>query len=85
MNEICLSCKKHTKCGRAKHETIGCGYYVPLTEQEYLQTCNTEQLADAFYDFRYINATKQQQLWMSANEEFVKNGIVEWLKQPHKE
>ena len=83
MNEICLSCKKHTKCGRAKHETIGCGYYVPLTEQEYLQTCNTEQLANVFFNYRYINATPQQQLWMSANEEFVKNGIVEWLKQPH--
>ena len=23
MNEICLSCRKHTKCGRAIHETIG--------------------------------------------------------------
>ena len=31
MNEICLSCKKHTKCGRAKVETIGCSFYAPLT------------------------------------------------------
>ena len=54
-----------------------------LTEQEYLQTCNTEQLADVFFDYRYVNATPQQQLWLSANEDFVKGGIVEWLKQPH--
>ena len=53
-----------------------------LTEQEYLQTCNTEQLADVFFDYRYVNATPQQQLWLSANEDFVKGGIVEWLKQP---
>ena len=56
-----------------------------MTEQEYLQTCNTEQLADVFFDYRYINATPQQQLWMSANEDFVKGGIAEWLKQPHTE
>ena len=55
----------------------------PMTEQEYIQTCNTEQLADVFFDYRYINATPQQQLWLSANEDFVKCGIVEWLKQPH--
>lgn len=56
-----------------------------MTEQEYLQTCNTEQLADVFFEYRYINATPQQQLWLSANEDFVKGGIVEWLKQPHKD
>lgn len=55
----------------------------PMTEQEYLQTCTTEQLADVFFEYRYINATPQQQLWLSANEDFVKGGIVEWLKQPH--
>ena len=54
----------------------------PMTEQEYLQTCTTEQLADVFFEYRYINATPQQQLWLSANEDFVKGGIVEWLKQP---
>jgi hypothetical protein len=55
----------------------------PLTEQEYIQTCTTEQLADVFFEYRYVNATPQQQLWLSANEDFVKGGIVEWLKQPH--
>ena len=53
-----------------------------MTEQEYLQSCNTEQLADVFFEYRYINATPQQQLWLSANEDFVKGGIVKWLKQP---
>ena len=57
----------------------------PLTEQEYLQSCNTEQLADVFFDYRYANATPRQKLWMSASEECIKTDIVEWLKQLHKE
>ena len=56
---------------------------VKMTNEEYLRSCTTEQLADVFFDYRYINATPQQQLWMSANEDFVKGGIVEWLKQPN--
>ena len=55
----------------------------PMTNEEYIHSLNTEQLADVFFEYRYSNATPQQQLWLSANEEFVKNGIVEWLKQPH--
>ena len=55
----------------------------PMTNEEYIHSLNTEQLADVFFDYRYINATPQQQLWLSANEDFVKGGIVEWLKQPH--
>ena len=56
---------------------------VPMTNEEYLKSCTTEQLADVFFDYRYINATPQQQLWLSANEDFVKGGIAEWLKQPN--
>lgn len=74
MNEICLSCRKHTKCGRAKHETIGCGYYVPLTEQEWLQTANTEQLAE------FLACVEARQN-ADYNEET--KAWVDWLKQPH--
>ena len=85
---ICDKCKHADGCpAKAEHGgALRCSAYKPQeqTNEEWLRSCTTEQLADAFYDFRYINATKQQQLWMSANEEFVKNGIVEWLKQPHK-
>ena len=56
----------------------------PMTEQEYLQTCTTEQLADVFFEYRYVNATPRQKLWMSASEECIKTDIVEWLKQPHR-
>ena len=56
---------------------------VVLTEQEWLQTCTAEQLADVFFEYRYVNATPRQKLWMSASEECIKKDVVKWLKQPH--
>ena len=55
----------------------------PMTNEEWLRSATTEQLADAFFDYRYINATPRQRLWLSASEDFIKCGIMEWLKQPH--
>ena len=88
MNEICLSCRKHTKCGRAEHETIGCGYYVPMTNEEYLKSCTTEQLAEAIYYLTWFHTELDERL-----DKNVKNGcynddenikiVMEWLKQPH--
>lgn len=58
---------------------------IEMTNEEYLHSCNTEQVADVFFEYRYVNATPRQKLWMSASEECIKTDIVEWLKQPHKE
>lgn len=55
---------------------------LPMTEQEYIQTCNTEQLAEKLTDFSF---------WLvftiptEDKREKVRKMIVEWLKQPHKE
>ena len=70
-------------CGDVKCEWCNGTGEVEQTEQEYLQTCTTEQLADVFFDYRYANATPRQKLWMSASEECIKTDMVEWLKQPH--
>lgn len=76
-------------CGNGLYQCDDCGTHfdksenIVLTEQEWLQTCTTEQLADVFFDYRYINATPRQKLWMSASEKCIKTDIVEWLKQPH--
>ena len=64
----------------------GCGEFdafKPMTNEEYLRSLNTEQLADVFFDYRYANATPRQKLWMSASEECIKTDMVEWLKQQH--
>ena len=92
MNEICLSCKKHTKCGRGKVETIGCGYYVPMTNEEWIKSCNTEQLAEFLADkcnevvdtvlsdaSCIIDDADQDDYW------YRKNDFVEWLKEMHKD
>ncbi len=44
----------------------------PMTEQEYLQTCNTEQLAEEIYECVMTHP------WHISKEV-----ILEWLKQPH--
>ena len=46
----------------------------PLTEQEYIQSCNTEQLAEEIYECVMTHP------WHISKEV-----ILEWLKQPHKE
>ena len=84
---ICAKCKKSVGCPYADDRITGCKnfvleYELKLTNKEWIRQCNTEQLADVFFEYRYINATPQQQLWLSANEDFVKGGIVKWLKQP---
>lgn len=60
----------------------GTGVVEPLTEQEYLQTCNTEQLAEAITDIVYECRDSDDCMdcrlgWCS------KDCVVEWLKQPH--
>ena len=82
----CDGCKYREEC--ADYGWQGCRKFTPkptepMTNEEWLRSCTTEQLANVFFEYRYANATPQQQLWLSANEDFVKCGIVEWLKQPH--
>lgn len=94
MNEICLSCRKHTKCGRAKVETIGCGYYVPQTNEEWIKSCNTEQLAEriislcvTYFDRTDLSITGSVKESLKINDHYdghiQKDLLVEWLKQPH--
>lgn len=55
---------------------------IVLTEQNWLQTCNTEQLAEAITDIVYECRERDDCMdcrlgWCS------KDCVVEWLKQPH--
>ena len=59
------------------------GWEREQTNKEWIQSATTEQLADVFFEYRYVNATPKQKLWMSANEECIKTEIVEWLKEKH--
>ena len=56
----------------------------PMTEQEYLQTCTTEQLAESLLN---IMANNEFTLYLLHTEkksvQDIKGAVVEWLKQPH--
>lgn len=92
MNEICLSCRKHTKCGRAIHETIGCGYYVPMTNEEWFTSLSTEEKAKfIFWQHFDVYGKTLYELMVNASKgvsrdkqaEVMIGAVVEWLKQPH--
>ena len=57
----------------------------PMTEQEYIQTCNTEQLAEwlrgIYWHCHEIDCEHCNYPWRCME----KGDIVEWLKQPHRE
>ena len=59
----------------------------PQTEQEYIQTCNTEQLAEAILQ-QWIHGAYHGvgEFGLTDKEiESSREDIVEWLKQPHHE
>jgi hypothetical protein len=56
----------------------------PKTEQEYIQTCNTEQLAEEISQLVFGGDFKKHISKMGyINMHSFKTEIVEWLKQPH--
>ena len=59
----------------------------PQTEQEYIQTCNTEQLAEWILNV-WLDGALNVNAEFGLNEAQIENHkkyIVEWLKQPHHE
>ena len=56
----------------------------PMTEQEYLQTCTTEQMAEELLAWWFDGANTYSQFGLFKWEiDEAKEKIVEWLKQPH--
>ena len=86
------------KCGSAKkcmfgdmckplYDIGGCSHYRekrPQTNEEWLKSCNTEQLAEALLN---IMANNEFTLYLLHTEkksvQEIKGAVVEWLKQPH--
>ena len=54
----------------------------PMTEQEYIQTCNTEQLAKVFGSMLF-EAWKDGLAEEMHDKRFYENLVDFWLKQPH--
>ncbi len=82
-----MKCKLNDKCefgdlcqSATRHDSItvlGCSSFKtkkPMTNEEHLKSCNTEQLAEFLALFDECN---------DAYREESKQGWIEWLKQPH--
>lgn len=92
MTVLCDSCSPREGCTAEKNRTE-CKYFQPMTEQEYIQTCTTEQLAEWILDVsdecfdcgKNDNGDcpfgKAQGICTCIN----KDSVVRWLKQPHTE
>jgi len=68
---LCDTCSPRKQCTADKSRTE-CKYYQPMTNEEYLRSCTTEQLAEAIYECVMTHP------WHISKEV-----ILEWLKQPH--
>ena len=83
---ICDGCWHKNNCADYGEKLIHCEYFEPMTEQEYIQTCNTEQLAESLFN---IMANNEFTLYLLHTEkksvQDIKGAVVEWLKQPHRE
>ena len=93
-----MSCKLGDKCDnvfacnilRPNVELLGCNFYKPkkpMTNEEYLRSLNTEQLAEAILQ-QWIHGAYHGvgEFGLTDKEiESAKDDIVEWLKQPHRE
>ena len=58
-----------------------CKTYKPMTNEEWLQTCDTEQLAEVLYRFYRDGRHDELQRQISINEK----SFVDLLKQLHRE
>ena len=85
---LCKNCSPRKECfcyqnGETRTE---CRFYQPMTEQEYIQTCNTLQLAEEISHLVFGGDFKKHISKMGyINMHSFKTEIVEWLKQPHRE
>lgn len=79
---ICDKCVHKMYCIDYGRKTDKCEYFDQMTEQEYIQTCDTEQLAEwivRIVDCEFCPVKKP------CKKQPCKKQIERWLKQPHTE
>lgn len=84
MTVLCDNCSPRNQCTTDKNRTE-CKYYQPQTNEEWLHTLNTEQLAEAILQ-QWIHGAYRGvgEFGLTDKEiECAREDIVEWLKQPH--
>lgn len=88
-----MSCKLSDKCDnvfacnvlRPNVELLGCNFYKPkkpMTNEEWIKSANTEQLAKKLTDFSFWIVPT---IPTEDKREQIRKRIVEWLKEKHDE
>ena len=84
---LCENCSPRNQCTADKNRTE-CRFYQPMTEQEYIQTCNTEQLVHVIHLMTtccYVcgkDGVDYKRCYFHKKCTGPKE-IEEWLKEPH--
>lgn len=81
MTKLCNTCEYLKFCARSGIETVGCDRYKrdTTTNEEWLRSATTEQLADVIADFYLLGFTHgHNQMDITSRTKW-----TEWLKQPH--
>ena len=74
MTVLCDSCSPRKQCTADKNRTE-CRFYQPMTEQEYIQSCNHKELTEILFRMIVHGSVIRPD----------RQYISEWLKQPHAE
>ena len=61
---------------------LGTGYIEPITNEEYIRSCSTEQLAEELLEhFEWGLSTNAEYCFTQKYLELTKNHITKWLKE----
>ncbi len=79
----CYSCRKYDTCPlgwKCSADMYGCSAYeVKQTNEEYLRSCTTEQLAEVLFSWYKLGRLDV----INKHTEVKKDWLIEHLKQPH--
>ena len=88
---LCENCSPRLSCSvyRNGDTRTECEFYQPLTEQEWLRSATTEQLAEWIFQIfgeGVAFGETHGKTNLFPNDDIIHEGLVlEWLKQPHTE
>lgn len=84
MTKLCNSCEYLKFCARSGIEEVGCDRYKrdTTTNEEYLKSCNTEQLAEELLTATMSDVLYAKIIPCKTHEDAIRV-FREWLKQPH--
>ena len=86
---ICAKCKRSVGCRMADIHISGCSRFeqdeLPLTNEEWLRSCSTEELADFLFEHGDCIGCPAYREVCARRYDDCKTAFLEWLKETHTE